>query len=144
MKSAGLLFVICSDLLLILCAAATVDGSATKARCSIAPAIHSIKIVRPNIEVTGARLKRVEIWLEPTGTGVGESYVGNAKRITETGAREKWIFPISSLPGYPHPIMAVNAFAKAYDSKGREVNRKTLGFSGITQFNAALYGHSVE
>jgi hypothetical protein len=86
----------------------------------------------------------VEIWIEPTGTGVGEVLVGEAKRATPAGALEKWIFPISSLPGYPHPIMAVNAFAKTYGRKGKEVGRKSLGFSGVGEFNTALYGQVPE
>jgi hypothetical protein len=107
-------------------------------------AVNTIKIYRPNLEITGSHLARVEIWIEPTGTGVGEVLVGEAKRATPAGAREQWIFPISSLPGYPHPIMAVNAFAKTYDRKGKEVGRKSLGFSGVGEFNTALYGQVPE
>ena|SRR6202158_1099430 len=88
--------------------------------------IRAIGIIKPSIEVTGSYLSRVEIWIEPTGTGVGEALVGEAKRATPAGAREKWIFPISSLRGYPHPIMAVNAFAKTYDRKGKKVGRKSV------------------
>ncbi|SRR5712692_291755 len=106
--------------------------------------IRAIKISKPSIEVTGSHLSRVEIWIEPTGTGVGVSLVGEAKRVTPAGRHEKWTFPISSLPGYPHPIMAVNAFAKAYDRKGKEVGRKSLGFNGVSEFNAALYGRVVD
>jgi len=107
-------------------------------------AIYAVRIARPNIQLTGSRLARVEIWIEPTGTGVGEELVGNAKRITPAGNHEKWIFPISSFPGYPHPIMAVNAFAKAYDRRGREIGRKSLPFNGVSEFNSALYGRAVQ
>ena len=106
--------------------------------------IRTIKISKPNIEVTGSRLARVEIWIEPTGTGVGPSLAGEAKRITTAGRYEKWVFPIASLPGYPHSIMAVNAFAKAYDRKGRGIGRKSLRFNGVSEFNAALYGRTVQ
>ena len=116
------------------------DPSKTPHAESTTSAIQTIRIIRPNIVVTGSNLTRVEIWLEPTGTGVGPAPVGNAKRITVQGIHEKWIFPISSLPGYPDAIMASNAFAIAYDRSGREVGSKSLGLLGITQFNSALYG----
>jgi hypothetical protein len=128
-------------LLLGTCVAIGQETALKEAGASGTSLIHTIKISKPNIEVTGSRLARVEIWIEPTGTGVGPSLAGEAKRVTPAGRHERWTFPIASLPGHPHSIMAVNAFAKAYDPKGKEAGRKSLGFSGVSEFNSALYGH---
>src|SRR5260370_40390296 len=87
--------------------AASQDAAQHRSRPVARSVIHTIKITRPNLEVIASHLARVEILIEPTGTGVGETLVGEAKRITPAGNHEKWIFPISSLPGYPHPVMAV-------------------------------------
>ncbi len=126
-------------LLLASCVATSQDAS-TKSR-SATSVIDTIKIAKPNIVVTGSRLTRVEIWIEPTGTGVVPSLAGEAKKVTPAGRHEKWFFPIASLPGYPHSITAVNAFAKGYDRKGKDVGRQSLGFNGVSEFNSALYGH---
>jgi hypothetical protein len=126
--------------LLLAAGVARGQGPATAERTrSDVSLIRKIKISRPNIEVTGSRLARVEIWIEPTGTGLGPALVGEARRITPAGTHETWIFPISSLPGYPHPVMAVNAFAKGFDRKGREVGTASLGINGVSDFNVALY-----
>jgi hypothetical protein len=135
MKRVKLLLV--SVILSASCVAATKQAATSNRNTSAKSIVRTIRITRPNIEITGAHLVRVEIWLEPTGTGIGEALVGEAKRLTPPGDRERWVFPIASLPGYPHPIMAANAFAKGYDRKG-EVGRKSLGFHGVSEFNTAL------
>lgn len=117
---------------------------AAPARREPTAAIHTISVRRPNIEVTGSHLARVEIWIEPTGTGVEEARVGEAKRTTPAGNHEKWVFPISSLPGYPRPVMAVNILAKGYNSEGKAVGGKSLGLIGVTSLNKALYGRTPE
>ena len=117
---------------------------AAPARRQFAPGIHSITIRRPNIEVNGSHLARVEIWIGPVGTSVGEARVGEAKRTSPAGNHEKWVFPISSLPGYPHPIMAVEILAKGYNSEGKVVGRESLGLVGVTSLNKALYGRIPE
>jgi hypothetical protein len=106
--------------------------------------VRTIKISRPNVVITGSHLARVEIWIEPTGTGTGSALVGLARRTTAPGEHENWLFPISSLPGYPHEIMAVNAFAKGFDALGREVGTKSLALNGVSAFNRALFGKNVE
>jgi len=127
--------------LLVAAGVARSQDTATADRTTSAVSlVRKIKISRPNIEVTGSRLARVEIWIEPTGTGLGPALVGEAKRVTPAGSHETWIFPISSLPGYPHPVMAVNAFAKGFDRKGREIGTTSLGINGVSDFNLALYG----
>ena len=129
-----------SAVLVASCLARSQDAATAERTRSGLSLVRKIKISRPNIEVTGSRLARVEIWIEPTGTGLGPALVGEAKRVTPAGDHEKWIFPISSLPGYPHPVMAVNTFAKGFDRKGREVGTTSLGLSGVSDFNLALYG----
>ena len=129
-----------SVVLVASCMAGGQDAATTDTAKSAPSAIHTISISKPNLEVTGSRLGSVEIWIEPTGTGVGERLVGEAKRTTTVGRHEKWIFPIASLPGYPHSIMAVNASAKGYNREGKEVGRKSLGFKGVSECNSALYG----
>jgi hypothetical protein len=99
-----------------------------------------VRVVRPNIVVYGSYLARVEIWVEPTGTEVGESVIGEAKRAGRAGGHEKWIFAISQLTGYPHPIMVVNILAKGYDARGKMVGEKSLGFNNPGELNKELYG----
>jgi hypothetical protein len=140
----GIRLFLFSVLLVVPCVAARQDAATTNRARSTRSVVRTIRISRPNIEITGAHLARVEIWIEPTGTGVGETLVSEAKRTTRAGGHEKWVFPISSLPGYPHPIMAVNALAKGYDGKGQEVGRKSLGFNGVSELNSALFGRAVQ
>jgi hypothetical protein len=106
--------------------------------------VRMVKVVRPNIVVYGSCLSRVEVWVEPTGTGVRESVIGEAKRVGRAGAHEKWIFAISQLTGYPHAIMAVNLFAKGYDARGKVIGSKSLGFNAPGELNEALYGRIPE
>ena len=137
-------FLCFSILLLGASLAASQDAAQPRSGRVTPPVVRTIKISRPNIEVSGSGLARVEIWIEPTGTGVGETLVGEAKRITPTGNHEKWIFPISSLPGYPHPVMAVNILAKGYNVEGKNVGHRSLGFNGVSELNTGLYGQIPE
>jgi hypothetical protein len=69
-----------------------------------ASTVRMVRVVRPNIVVYGSYLSRVEIWVEPTGTEVGESVVGEPNVLVGPGPRKMDIrnLPIDWIPSSNH------------------------------------------
>ena len=103
-----------------------------------APAILSFKAIQPRFVVSGRNLSSVEIWFEPTGTGLEPGRLGMARRTSRAGKRETWVMEI------PPGLMAVKIFAIAYDKAHREVGRQSLPQIGVSLLNEALYGPAKE
>lgn len=97
--------------------------------------LYEFKIVRPDFVVTGADLARVEVWLWPTGTGItNPALIGVAKRVTNSGKREKWVLRI------PPDLLAVKIFATAFDNAGDVVGKKSLPYPDLNALYEAMYG----
>ena len=124
----------------LLLPASSTETSATPKRKHDA-AIRDFKIARPNLVVLGTNLSRVEVWAWATGTGITEpGLVGEAKLITGSDYHQRWIFPIPGASEHPPAFLAVEIFAKGFDSDGKLVGQKSLPYKGATALNEALFG----
>jgi|SRR5215469_3184109 len=100
--------------------------------------LRAVKIKRPNIVIRCAYLGRVEVWAEPSGTGITEDEyerVGTAKRSNPAGGDEVWIFPITCPSTW---IISTRVFVKAFDTSGNNVGTKSLPYFGVTDVANAL------
>jgi hypothetical protein len=101
--------------------------------------IRSVAIERPNLEVHGSNLSKVELYGVPSGTGITVGGIlGSAKRQNSAGDDEIWIMPI------PQKKDGVGSFteiyAKGFDSRGRVVRTKSLPILGVSNIYDALWG----
>jgi hypothetical protein len=118
---------------------AALASNPTRAKLQNRAELGAIAVKRPNIVVRGAYLKKVEIWVVPTGTGISPEggLVGNARRSNGAGRKEIWLFPISC----ESPLIpSTEVFVKAFDVKGNQVGRKSLPYSGASDIAQALCG----
>ena len=107
----------------------------------VQPAITAITIKQPNIVVTAANLKRVELWEVPTGTNVTENDYQKVDTMnlakTDPDGVQTWTLLIPSAP-----ILATQIFAKGFDSDGNEVGRVVLPATGASELYDELWGSS--
>ncbi len=110
---------------------------------AVEPEILSMSVVRPNIVVEGRGLTKVEIWIVPTGTDVGEeSYqlLGEAKyAATNAAGMEIWNFPIPETP-----LLMTGVLAKGYGRDGMIAGQVSLTEIGATSLYNALFATSTE
>jgi hypothetical protein len=100
--------------------------------------LRAVEVKRPNIVIRGAYLGRVEVWAVPTGTGITPdeyALVGNARRKTEAGRNEIWLFPIDCTSPL---IPSTEVFVKGFDLKGKNIGTKSLPYNGASEIGDAL------
>jgi hypothetical protein len=91
-------------------------------------------IKRPDFIVRGRSLSKVEIWIEPTGTGLAPGVLREARLTKRTGLQEVWSLRI------PDELSATRIFAQAYDKQGKLVARRYLPYTGVGAIDAAIHG----
>jgi hypothetical protein len=127
-------------------------ASACPLRSGRVPAVfHAIGIERPKIVVRGSNLAKVEIWAVPLGKEdkpEGYELIGSPSVWGTRGPCEIWPLEIPwwlnsrepKFDRHSQPLLAVEIFAKAFDSEGNLLATKSLPYKGVAALTEALRG----
>ncbi|MDQ3076482.1 MAG: hypothetical protein M3Q63_00285 [bacterium] len=88
-----------------------------------------------SFEALGRKLTKVEVWIIPTGSSITESDYQKLTSMELKSGTDKNQIWTAHVP--VQPFLATSIFIRAYDSRGKEVGKKTYPYNGATEiYNA--------